>query len=74
VESLDSTNDLSRVQFSTYFIEPLLFPQVCEELTAIQKINEEVQLAIGLERIMQAHDVRVLDLLEDVSLGLSLNQ
>jgi hypothetical protein len=69
MQSFNGANNLSRIQFSTIFLEPLLFSQVCEELTAIQEINEEVQLAICLEGIVQAHDVRVLDLLKDVSLG-----
>ena len=74
VQSFNGANNLRRIQLGTLFLEPLLFSQVCEELTAIQEINEEVQLTIGLESIVQAHNVRVLDLLKNVSLGYQTNK
>ena len=69
MQCFNSTNNLSSIQLCSLLREPLLFPQVCKQLTAIQKINEEVQLGLSLESIVQANNVGVLYLLENVSLS-----
>lgn len=71
MKSLDGTNDLSRVQFRPLLAELLLLAQIGEELATVEEVDEEVQLAISLERIVQANDVGVLDLLQNVSLSYS---
>lgn len=69
VKSFNSTDNLCSVQFCALLREPLLFSQISKEFTAIQKVDEEVEFAISLECVVQANDVRVLDLLKNVSLS-----
>ena len=69
MKRLNSTNYFGCVQLCTRLIELLLLTQVGEEFTAVQEVNEEVQLALSLESEMQADDVGVLNLFEDVSFG-----
>lgn len=69
VKSFNSADNLCCVQFCALLREPLLFSQISKEFTAIQKVDEEVEFAISLECVMQANDVRVLDLLKNVSLS-----
>ena len=69
VKSLNSTDNLCSVQFCALLREPLLFSQISKEFTAIQKVDEEVEFAISLECVVQTDDVRVLDLLKNVSLS-----
>lgn len=69
VKSLDGANDLGSVQFRTHLMELLLFPEVREQLTSVEEVDEEVQLSIGLEGKVKPDDVWVLDLFEDVSLS-----
>ena len=69
VERFNGANYFCCVQFCPRLIELLLLAQVCEELTAVQEVNEEVQLAFCLECVMQANYVGVLDLFQDVSFG-----
>ena len=69
VQSLNGTYDLSCVEFCPRLMELLLLSEVGEELTTVQEVNEEVQLAIGLEGKVQSHDVWVLDFFQYVSLS-----
>ena len=38
------------------------------QLTSVEKVHYEVELVRGLEGIVQLHDKRMLDLLEDLAL------
>ena len=47
-----------------------LFGQPGEEVAAPEKVQDEVELALGLEGVVQLHDERVLHLRQDVALHL----
>ena len=69
VQCFNSTDYFGSVQFGPRLVELLFLAKVGEELTTIEEVNEEVQLAVSLESVVQSDDVRVLDLFEDVSLS-----
>lgn len=74
VETADSFDQLGRVEASPALREFSLLPQVVEQFTAIQEIHNEVKLSVGLKRVVKLHDERAVDLLQDVTLSLCLNQ
>ena len=47
-----------------------LFGQPCEEIPAPEKVQDEVELSLGLEGVMQLDDERVLHLGQDIALHL----
>ena len=47
-----------------------LFGQPGEEVAAPEKVQDEVELSLGLEGVVQLHDERVLHLRKDVALHL----
>lgn len=60
---------LRGVDLGPLLAELALLAQVGEQLPSVQEVDEEVELGLRLEGVVQPHDVGVLDLLEDVSLG-----
>ena len=71
MECTNGNNHFSNVHSRSLFGEALLLAQIGKQLTTVQEVNEEVQLDVSLERVVQADDIRVLHLLEDVSLSYS---
>ena len=47
-----------------------LLGQPCEEVPAPEKVQDEVELSLGLEGVVQLDDERVLHLRQDVALHL----
>ena len=69
MEGLDSANNFGRVQLGSIFIELLVFPQISEQFSSIQEVNQEIKLSLSLESIVKSDDVWILYLLKNVSLS-----
>lgn len=69
MKCIDGTNNLSRVEFRSLFIESLIPTEVSEELATVQEVDKEIEFTLRLESIMQTYDIWVFDLLEDVTLS-----
>jgi len=65
----NSINNLSRVYLCSSFVESLFFSQICEELTTIQEINDEIQFSFCLESVMKTHDIWIFNFLKNISFG-----
>ena len=65
----NGVNDLSCVNLGTGFVESLFFSKICEELTAIQEIDDEIQLGVSLKSVMETHDIWIFNFFENVSFG-----
>ena len=74
MEAAHSLHQLRSVKASTPLAELLVLAQVVEKLAAVQEVHHEVELCWGLESVVQLHDKWTVDLLEDVSLGLSFDE
>lgn len=74
MESADGDYHFGCVVARSILGKSLFLAQIGEELAAIQEINKEIQLDVRLERVMETDNVRILDLLEDISLGLRLHE
>lgn len=71
MESADGDYHFGCVVARSILGKSLFLAQIGEELAAIQEIDKEIQLDVRLERVMETDNVRILDLLEDISLGYS---
>ena len=74
VEAAHSLHQLRSVEAGTPLAKLLVLSQVVEKLAAVQEVHHEVELCWGLESVVQLHDEWTVDLLEDVSLGLSFDE
>ena len=64
----------SGVDPNSVFFELLFRSQVSEHFTAIQEIDDEIQFGFCLEGKVQPNDVRILRMLQDLSLCLSFDE
>jgi len=62
-------DDLGAVAARDGLAEHALAVQVEEQVAAVDKVEDQVELGGGLERVAQAHDVRVLDGRQHVALA-----
>jgi hypothetical protein len=65
--------DLCRVKSCALLIEAAFPPQMREELSSVQEVNDEVELLGSLKGVVELHDEGVRYFLEDLSLGYSGN-
>ena len=63
MQAPQSVNNLCGVNFRSLFTELLIFPQVSEQFSTIQEINDEVKFCLSLESIMQSYNIRIFDFL-----------
>ena len=74
VETSKSFNELSCIKTCSPLAKLLILSQVVEKLATVQEIHDEVELGWRLESIMKLHNEWTINLLQDVSLSLSLNE
>jgi hypothetical protein len=65
MQALEGQQNLCGIKSSSVFREPLFSPEVIEELAAVQKVNDEIQLLRGLESVMQSDDEGMPNLLQN---------
>eukprot|EP00052_Salpingoeca_macrocollata_P001405 m.25420 g.25420 ORF g.25420 m.25420 type:complete len:418 (-) comp11365_c0_seq1:149-1402(-) len=61
VEMLQGQAYFSKVKSHILFREHDFAGQACEEIAALQKVHDQIQLALRLECVVQAHNKRVAD-------------
>lgn len=68
VQVLEREADLGAVELDALDRELLLALKVEEQLTAVDEVEDEVEFVVGLEAVMEVHEERVVQFLEDVKL------
>lgn len=63
MKRFNCTYYLCSIELGPLLIESLVLAQICEELTTIQEVDQEVQLTFRLESVVQAYNIRILYLL-----------
>lgn len=69
VQMLESAQELCRIEPTPLLVEPPLSLQVVEQLAAVHKRQDEIELLGVLERKLERDDERVVDLRKDGSFG-----
>ena len=69
VEAAESLDQLGRIETCSSFAELRVLAQMVEQLTTVEEVHDEVELGGRLEGVMQLHNERTVDLLENVSLS-----
>jgi len=60
MQALERQDDLSSIVLSPLLVEPLIFPQVVEELSSIQEVYYKVESFRRLECVVELHYERVV--------------
>lgn len=68
VQAANGLDHLGSVDLGSELVELAFFSQICEHLASIEEVDDEVELGFGLEGVVQTHDVRIFDILQNVSL------
>ena len=68
VELLDARDDLVQELGGLHLPEALAVHNVLKQLASAQILHHQAELALHVNYLIQLHDVRVLDYLEDVDL------
>jgi hypothetical protein len=69
VKTPNGVNNFCGVDLSPLFVEPLFLPEVGEQFSSVQEIDNKVKLCLGLEGVVKPHDVWVLNFFQNVSFG-----
>lgn len=64
-----SLDEFSSVDPDSLFREPLFLPEVGEEFSSVDEVEDEVELGLRLEGVVQTHNVMTLCFLKNISLG-----
>ena len=70
VEAFEGEEDLGRVEFATVLREPLLPPEMIEQLTTVQEVYDEVEFFACLEGVMKLHNKWIGYFFKNLPLGL----
>ena len=74
MQAAQRVNYLSSVDLCSLFAKLLVFPQVSEKFSSVQKVNNEVKFGLSLEGVVQPNDVRIFYLLQNISFSLSFHK
>lgn len=69
VDVVDARDELLEVLAGLLFLQPLVLHDLVEELAAFHELHHQVQVLLGLDDLVDLHDVGVVQLLEDLDLA-----
>ena len=69
MQTTETFNELGGIEASPSLAELLVLSQVVKQLASIQEVHDKVEFGRSLESVMQFHNERTVDFLQDISLS-----
>ena len=69
MQTSNGVNHFRGINLGSSFTKLTLFSKISEHLTAVQKVDEEVEFGLRLEGIVETHNIWILNLFQNVSFG-----
>lgn len=69
VDVVDAGDELLEVLASLLLLQLLILHDEVEQLTALYELHDQVEILLSLDDLVDLHDIRMVQLLEDLDLS-----